>query len=235
MAILDITAYMHQQGTRPDTLAIALTDSPMGFLAWTGEKFWEWADTRSRRSRPPPSNVAVRPHPDDDDNINNNNGDDERQSVEIAADGTVFQKSVLPGVPPQSQSQSSPLPLFYSHLSEIYDPDWLLANAVTYIATGTIASSLRLYYEALHSARFTEGMKSRVIAPTFVADAPAELARVPSVLLKYRYPNLLGQIELPRGGHFLAVEEPALLADEVRVRAPMLWEAGEKLFEGENE
>lgn len=35
--------YAHQQGSRPDTTAAALLDSPIGLLAWIGEKLLEWA------------------------------------------------------------------------------------------------------------------------------------------------------------------------------------------------
>ncbi len=35
--------YAHQQGSRPDTTAVALLDSPVGLLAWVGEKLLEWA------------------------------------------------------------------------------------------------------------------------------------------------------------------------------------------------
>jgi pimeloyl-ACP methyl ester carboxylesterase len=38
-------AYGHVQGTRPDTLAAALNDSPAGLLAWLTEKLVEWSDT----------------------------------------------------------------------------------------------------------------------------------------------------------------------------------------------
>ena len=38
-------AYGHVQGTRPDTLAAALNDSPVGLLAWITEKLVEWSDT----------------------------------------------------------------------------------------------------------------------------------------------------------------------------------------------
>lgn len=37
-------AYGHLQGTRPDTLAAALNDSPAGLLAWLTEKLVEWSD-----------------------------------------------------------------------------------------------------------------------------------------------------------------------------------------------
>ncbi len=41
--------YGHVQGTRPDTLAAALNDSPAGLLAWLAEKLVEWSDTPGRR------------------------------------------------------------------------------------------------------------------------------------------------------------------------------------------
>lgn len=40
----DETGYAHQQGTRPDTLAVALQDSPAGLLAWIAEKIGAWSD-----------------------------------------------------------------------------------------------------------------------------------------------------------------------------------------------
>jgi pimeloyl-ACP methyl ester carboxylesterase len=38
------TGYQWIQGTRPQTLAFALTDSPAGLAAWIGEKFHAWTD-----------------------------------------------------------------------------------------------------------------------------------------------------------------------------------------------
>lgn len=40
------TGYAVQQATRPQTLAYALTDSPVGQLAWIVEKFREWTDSQ---------------------------------------------------------------------------------------------------------------------------------------------------------------------------------------------
>ena len=37
-------AYAHQQGTKPQTLAVGLTDSPAGLAAWIVEKFRAWSD-----------------------------------------------------------------------------------------------------------------------------------------------------------------------------------------------
>jgi len=36
--------YSAVQRTKPQTLAFGLTDSPLGLLAWIGEKFYEWSD-----------------------------------------------------------------------------------------------------------------------------------------------------------------------------------------------
>ena len=41
----DMSAYMQLQGTRPQTLAHALADSPTGQLAWIVEKYKEWTDS----------------------------------------------------------------------------------------------------------------------------------------------------------------------------------------------
>jgi pimeloyl-ACP methyl ester carboxylesterase len=37
-------AYAHLQRTRPDTLAVALHDSPAGLAAWIVDKWWQWSD-----------------------------------------------------------------------------------------------------------------------------------------------------------------------------------------------
>jgi pimeloyl-ACP methyl ester carboxylesterase len=39
--------YAHEQGTKPQTLAIALNDSPAGLAAWIVEKWRAWSDVRS--------------------------------------------------------------------------------------------------------------------------------------------------------------------------------------------
>jgi pimeloyl-ACP methyl ester carboxylesterase len=41
--------YVHEQSTRPQTLAYGLTDSPVGQLAWIVEKFKEWTDAAADR------------------------------------------------------------------------------------------------------------------------------------------------------------------------------------------
>jgi len=47
------TGYSQEQGTRPQTLGIAMADSPVGVAAWILEKFGAWADVpRDKQGRP---------------------------------------------------------------------------------------------------------------------------------------------------------------------------------------
>jgi pimeloyl-ACP methyl ester carboxylesterase len=43
----ELSGYMKVQQTRPQTLAYALTDSPVGQLAWIVERFREWTDSKT--------------------------------------------------------------------------------------------------------------------------------------------------------------------------------------------
>jgi len=45
------TGYQQIQGTKPQTLAFALTDSPVGLLAWLVEKFRTWSDCGGQPER----------------------------------------------------------------------------------------------------------------------------------------------------------------------------------------
>jgi len=47
------TGYAQEQGTRPQTLGVAMADSPVGVAAWILEKFGAWADVpRDEQGRP---------------------------------------------------------------------------------------------------------------------------------------------------------------------------------------
>ncbi|WP_277971283.1 epoxide hydrolase family protein [Sphingomonas echinoides] len=47
------TGYSQEQGTRPQTLGVAMSDSPVGVAAWILEKFGAWADVpRDAHNRP---------------------------------------------------------------------------------------------------------------------------------------------------------------------------------------
>ena len=83
-----------------------------------------------------------------------------------------------------------------------------------YWATGTIASSLRLYWgEARERSRLGEG--EQVTVPAGCADFPAEIVRAPRDWAERQLADLRRFTEMPRGGHFAAFEEPELLAEDV--------------------
>lgn len=141
------TGYYQIQGTKPQTLAYGLNDSPAGLAGWIVEKFRTWSDCA---------------------------GDVESR----------------------------------------YTKDELLTNITLYWVTGTINSSTRLYYETMKSGRvgFTQG---RVEVPTGCAIFPKEIFRSPRSWMENVY-NVTHWTEMPKGGHFAALEEPELLVEDVR-------------------
>jgi microsomal epoxide hydrolase len=144
------TGYQQIQGTKPQTLGIALNDSPVGLAAWIVEKFRTWCDC---------------------------DGNPE----------TIFTK------------------------------DELLTNITLYWVTQTAASSARIYYETRHVAPATAVAAGarRVEVPTACADFPKEVIWSPRRWLEPRY-NITRWTVMPRGGHFAAFEQPALLVEDVR-------------------
>jgi len=96
-------------------------------------------------------------------------------------------------------------------IEQSFSKDQLLANIMLYWVTGTITSSCRLYWEMARGERVVPGE-----TPTGAAMFPGEMIRAPRAWAEHRYPNLVHWNEMPRGGHFAAMEEPELLADEIR-------------------
>ncbi len=140
-------AYAHIQGTRPQTAAYGLNDSPAALAAWILEKFRAWSD----------------------------------------CDGNVYTR---------------------------FTRDELLTNITLYWMTETIHSSFRLYYEGRKSPlRFGEDDFVRV--PCAIARFPREIYFPPREWVARGY-NVQQWTEMPRGGHFAAAEEPALLAQDIR-------------------
>ena len=81
-----------------------------------------------------------------------------------------------------------------------------------YWVTGTITSSARLYWERQHS---TAGPTGFVSVPTGVARYPKEILKFPRPWVERHY-NVTRWTDMPRGGHFAAMEQPELFADDVR-------------------
>jgi pimeloyl-ACP methyl ester carboxylesterase len=151
--------YLTANTRNPDTVAVALTDSPAGLLAWIAEMYQEWSDE---------------PVPDDD----------------------------------------------------------VLALASLLWLTNTVRSSMRLYSEpagswdaddswaaeddATTEDRDPSGWSTGPVeVPTAFALFPRDLAGVPPREFAERFFPVERFTVMPRGGHFAALEQPALLAEDL--------------------
>jgi len=93
-----------------------------------------------------------------------------------------------------------------------FTKDELLTNITLYWVTESAPSSIRLYFEN----RVDNGLQGRVNVPFACARFPGEVfALVPRKWIELQY-NLVQMTEMPRGGHFAAMEEPELLVEDVR-------------------
>jgi epoxide hydrolase len=97
------------------------------------------------------------------------------------------------------------------HPENALSRDELLDNVMLYWATGSGASSARLYWESFNNF-FADG---RVELPTGVASFPKEILRMPRRWCENAY-NITHWSMMPRGGHFAAFEQPDLFVDDVR-------------------
>jgi pimeloyl-ACP methyl ester carboxylesterase len=98
------------------------------------------------------------------------------------------------------------------HPENVFARDQLLTNVMLYWVTGTAASSARLYWEHQHGGEPAPGF---VAVPTGVARYPKEPLRYPRSWVERRY-NVTHWVDLARGGHFAAMEQPELFVDAVR-------------------
>jgi pimeloyl-ACP methyl ester carboxylesterase len=92
-----------------------------------------------------------------------------------------------------------------------FTDDFVLTQASLYWFTGTISTSFRPYYEY---ARGLTRRVERVEVPTAVAVFPADLTHPPRAWAERTY-NVARYTRMPRGGHFAAHEEPALLGQDI--------------------
>jgi pimeloyl-ACP methyl ester carboxylesterase len=94
-----------------------------------------------------------------------------------------------------------------------FTKDELLTNLTLYWVTQTITSAMRIYYESQHHPPKESGV--RVEVPTGVAIFPKDLVPAPRQYGE-RFFNIQRWTTMPRGGHFAALEEPDLLAEDIR-------------------
>jgi microsomal epoxide hydrolase len=106
-------------------------------------------------------------------------------------------------------------------LENCFTRDELLTNVMVYWVTDTIESSFLPYYDFANAGAMTwmaEAFKKWIGS----ADVPTGFARFPKDISEpprewaERFFNVERWTEMPRGGHFAAMEEPELFVEDVR-------------------
>ena len=92
------------------------------------------------------------------------------------------------------------------------DLDSLLTNITLYWVTGAINSSFWPYYAVRHEPWPVPLTRSST--PTAYASFPGEIRHPPRMFAEQVF-NIQRWTEMPRGGHFAALEAPDLLAADV--------------------
>jgi pimeloyl-ACP methyl ester carboxylesterase len=140
------STFFNLQSSEPQTVAYALTDSPVGWLAWLTEKFQDLTD---------------------------NDGD--------------FLHTV--------------------------DRDTFLTDVTLYWVTGTVGSSMRIYRE--HQLSDSDEVPPKMKTPVAYAVFPREVVVAPERWIDHYY-TVVQRTEMPRGGHFAALEQPDLMVQDIR-------------------
>jgi pimeloyl-ACP methyl ester carboxylesterase len=145
----DEGGYAHILGTRPQTVAYGLNDSPVGLAAFILEKWSAW--------------------------------------------------TTVPG----------------GNVLNHFNKDNLLANVSIYWFTRTINAANRYYYEGKHTNWPGPGDISQIPhGVSLTATQPFE--RPPREYVERLFPNIISWEELNTGGHFVALEQPKLIAEQIR-------------------
>jgi microsomal epoxide hydrolase len=99
-------------------------------------------------------------------------------------------------------------------IEDAFSRDQLLTNVTLYWVTATATSSMRLYYEMRQAGG--AAMPRRFLdVPTGVANFAGEITKTPRSWAERRF-NITHWTELPRGGHFAALQVPELFVQDVR-------------------
>lgn len=93
----------------------------------------------------------------------------------------------------------------------VFSPEDMLDNIMLYWLPATAASSARLYWES-----FARRVTDPVPVPAGCSIFPREIYRPSRRWAEPLFPDLRYWNELDRGGHFAALEQPALFVTEVR-------------------
>ena len=97
------------------------------------------------------------------------------------------------------------------HPENVLTRDELLDNVMLYWLPAAGASSARLYWESFRDRAFPT-----IGVPTGCSIFPKEVIRIPRSWAERRFADLRMWHELDRGGHFAALEQPAILVEELQ-------------------
>ena len=101
-------------------------------------------------------------------------------------------------------------------IESVYSKDTLLANIMVYIITKTFNTASWIYYgRREEGGRFFPKDFKKIEIPTAAAIFPAEMSEWPPKSYVDRMFNITQWTEMPRGGHFAALEEPELLVNDL--------------------
>lgn len=139
--------YFREQQHKPETVAFALSDSPLATAAWIVEKFKAWSDSEN-------------------------------------------------------------------DIERAFTKDQILTNLMLYLVTDTAGTSVWFYRGA---AEEQPTSRERIAVPTGFAAFPKDMPvlQPPRRALERDF-NLVHYTKMPRGGHFAALEQPALFVADVR-------------------
>jgi pimeloyl-ACP methyl ester carboxylesterase len=102
-------------------------------------------------------------------------------------------------------------------VESVYSKDQLLTNIMVYIITRTFNTASWIYYgRREEGGRILSPEGRRVEVPTACAVFPKELLAWPPRTYAERLYNVTQWTEMPRGGHFAAMEQPELLIADIR-------------------
>ena len=102
-------------------------------------------------------------------------------------------------------------------IESVYTKDELLTNIMVYLVTRTFNTASWIYYgRREEGGRVLSPDGERVEVPTAAALFPAELLSWPPRSYAERVYNITRWTEMPRGGHFAALEQPDLLINDLR-------------------
>ncbi|WP_223426277.1 epoxide hydrolase family protein [Tateyamaria pelophila] len=106
------------------------------------------------------------------------------------------------------------------NIETVYSKDELLTNIMIYVATKSFNTASWIYYgRREEGGRILSPEGARVEVPTGCAVFPAEFLTWPPRSYVDRIYNVQHWSEMPRGGHFAAMEEPDLLLADIRTFA----------------